>query len=329
MVIAGSTGVITDASGNTWGITGGGQITVNGVADTVTAGVIKLAYVNGEIWQENASDLWWGKTTPGAAWAPNGGTATSPLPAASANGTMITATTAVPIIDAAGNAWSLVKSASAGLQIAVNGIVDPISANVVLLETLGGKIEQENSSGNWYTEPGAGGPWTQTASPAISVTNTATNATTTVSGATVGSTTADGATFALTAPGVATVVLGSTADTLSFVGLSSVTLTGGKAVATITADGGANSFTGGTGALTITGGIGADGYVYHTGDGLMTLKDFSFAKGDTLTVDKGLQAAMTDKSNGRGGLVIGFGTSSPGLNLPSVTSVLASQIHFV
>jgi hypothetical protein len=325
----GATGVITDVPGNTWSITSGGQIAVNGVVDTITANVIKLAYVRGEIWQENASDLWWGKTTPSASWAPTGGTATSPLPPASANGTMIASTTAVPIIDSAGNAWSLATSASAGLQIAVNGIVDPVTADVVLLETLGGKIEQENSSGNWYTEPGPGGPWTQIAAPAIGVTNTATNVTTTVSGAAVGTTAADGATFVLTAPGVATVTLGSTADTLSFIGLSSVTLTGGKAVATITANGGANSFTGGAGALTIAGGIGADAYVYHAGDGLMTLQDFSFAKGDSLTVDKSLQAAMTEKSNGRSGLLIGFGTSSPGLNLPNVTSVLASQIHFV
>jgi hypothetical protein len=329
ILAAGSTSVITDASGNTWGITSGGQIAVNGVVDSITANVIRLAYVNGEIWQENASDLWWGKTTPGASWAPTGGTATSPLPPASANGTIITSATATPIIDSAGNAWSLVPSASEGLQIAVNGILDPITANVVLLETLGGKIEQENASGNWYAEPGAGGSWTQISPPAIDVTNTATHAETTVSGATVGTTTADGATFVLTAPGVATVTLGSTADTLSFAGLSSVTLTGGKAAATITADGGVNRFTGGAAALTITGGTGADSYVYHAGDALMTLKDFSFSKGDSLTVDKGLQALMTEKSDGHGGLLVGFGTSSPGLDLTTVTSLSASQIHFV
>jgi hypothetical protein len=82
-VVKGTTGTITDASGNNWTITAGGQVAVNGIADTRTAGVIELAYVNGTIWQENSSDLWWGETTPNASWAPTAGTATSPLPATS------------------------------------------------------------------------------------------------------------------------------------------------------------------------------------------------------------------------------------------------------
>ena len=80
-VVKGATKTITDASGNKWTITSGGQVAVNGVADTTTANVIELAYVNGTIWQENSSKLWWGETTPTAAWAPSAGTATSPLPA--------------------------------------------------------------------------------------------------------------------------------------------------------------------------------------------------------------------------------------------------------
>jgi hypothetical protein len=79
MVLAGSTAAITDASGNAWTITASGQVAVNGIADTTTANVTELAYVNKQVWQENASNLWWGKTAPTAAWAP--GTSTSPLPA--------------------------------------------------------------------------------------------------------------------------------------------------------------------------------------------------------------------------------------------------------
>jgi hypothetical protein len=80
-VLAGSVAAITDASGNTWTITAGGQVAVNGVADTTTANVTELAYVNNEVWQENTANLWWGKTSPAASWAPAAGTATSPLPA--------------------------------------------------------------------------------------------------------------------------------------------------------------------------------------------------------------------------------------------------------
>ena len=63
-----------------------------------------------------------------------------PPPAPSPDGTKISSAAANPIIDQAGNAWKLVQSASNGLQIAVNGTVDPATANVVLLEILGGKI---------------------------------------------------------------------------------------------------------------------------------------------------------------------------------------------
>jgi hypothetical protein len=82
IVKAGSTAAITDAHGNKWTLTGAGLVAVNGVADTTTAAVKELAYVGATVWQENASNLWWGKTSPTAAWSPGAGTATSPLPAA-------------------------------------------------------------------------------------------------------------------------------------------------------------------------------------------------------------------------------------------------------
>ena len=82
MVLAGSAASIVDAGGNTWTITGSGQVAVNGVADATTANVTELAYAGGAVWQENASNLWWDKTSPSDAWAPEAGTATSPLPAA-------------------------------------------------------------------------------------------------------------------------------------------------------------------------------------------------------------------------------------------------------
>ena len=83
VVLAGSSAAITDASGNLWTITAGGQVAINGTTDTATSNVIELAYVSGTIWQENASNLWWGETKPNDSWAPAAGTATSPLPASS------------------------------------------------------------------------------------------------------------------------------------------------------------------------------------------------------------------------------------------------------
>ena len=83
----------------------------------------------------------------------------------SPNGTQITSASAAPIIDQSGNAWSLVQSSSNGLQIAVNGTVDAITANVVLLETLNGAMVQENTAGNWSSETTPNNSWTQIANP--------------------------------------------------------------------------------------------------------------------------------------------------------------------
>jgi hypothetical protein len=69
---------ITDASGNMWSISKG-QVTLNGVVDPTTANVIELAYVDGLIWQENASGLWWSKSLPSDQWGPGPGTPTSPV----------------------------------------------------------------------------------------------------------------------------------------------------------------------------------------------------------------------------------------------------------
>lgn len=73
-----ATGSISDASGNVWSIAGG-QVTLNGVADTSTGNVIELAYANGQVWQENTAHLWWSKTTPADAWGPGAGTPSSPV----------------------------------------------------------------------------------------------------------------------------------------------------------------------------------------------------------------------------------------------------------
>jgi endoglucanase len=68
---------LCDASGDEWAIAPDGSMTENGQTVQYSANVIELAYVNGVIWQENSSDLWWGWTDN--AWNPTYGTTTSPL----------------------------------------------------------------------------------------------------------------------------------------------------------------------------------------------------------------------------------------------------------
>ncbi len=69
---------ISDANGNCWSIIGG-RVSVNGIVDPTTSGVIEMAYENGLVWQKNAANLWWSKATPSAAWYPPHGTPVSPV----------------------------------------------------------------------------------------------------------------------------------------------------------------------------------------------------------------------------------------------------------
>jgi hypothetical protein len=169
-VQAGSTAAITDASGNQWTISSGGQVAVNGTADTTTANVTELAYVNGTIWQENSSDLWWGKTSPTASWSPGAGTSTSPLPATttppatptptaaatpSANDTTVTAGSTAAITDASGNQWTI----TSGGQVAANGTADTTTANVTELAYVNGTVWQENASDLWWSKTSPTASW--------------------------------------------------------------------------------------------------------------------------------------------------------------------------
>ena len=528
--------------------------------------------------QENSAGNWYSEPGTGGTWTQiTAPVAPPPPPAPSPDGTKITTATASPIIDQAGNSWTLVQSASQGLQIAVNGTVDTTTANVVLLETLKGNMVQENSAGNWYSEPGAGGSWTETAAPApvtppvtppaaapvttgsgsdtlvlsisedayqgnaqftVSVdgkqlagtfTATASHAaaasqnftfkgdwaagthavavsflndayagtattdrnlyvngitydgtnisqsaalmgqvtksfnatdgtavpspaigsgsdtivlnvsedayqgnaqftvsvdgkqlggtftsaashaaaasqnftfkgdfgsgqhavavnflndawggtaatdrnlyvngityggtatgqsamlansgptTFAVSGGTTpsvtetgdhgslaknlsqtGSYTVGGDTFVLTSGNAASVTLGTGASQIKFIGASSVTLNGGSGQATVTADAGSNKFVAGTGTLDVTGGGGKDAYVFHANGGLLKIEDFSIAKGDTLTVDKTLQGAMQQTSDGLGGTMLTFGAgASHGVDIHGMATMQTTNV---
>jgi hypothetical protein len=77
-------GFISDGSGDIFSITPQGSVYVSNAAGYqplgYTANVIEAAYVNGQLWQENASQLWWEYTgNPSAPWT-GPGTSHSPLP---------------------------------------------------------------------------------------------------------------------------------------------------------------------------------------------------------------------------------------------------------
>lgn len=141
VVMAGSGGTITDSSGNDWTITSSGQVAVNAVPDATTANVVELATVNGTIWQENSSDLWWGKTSPAAAWAPGAGTSTSPLPPITVPASESSAT-----ISASGMA---VSATSGNHMVYITGRADTVNLSG------GTDTITDSGSGNIYVIPPA------------------------------------------------------------------------------------------------------------------------------------------------------------------------------
>jgi hypothetical protein len=132
--------------------------------------------------------------------------------------------------------------------------------------------------------------------------------------------------FVLTEGNNATVTLGTGTDNIQFQGMASINLTAGTGDATVQADAGQNTFTAGTGTLDVTGGSGADAYIFHQGDGTLKIEDFSFGKGDTLTVDQTLQGSMQVSSDNAGGTLLTFGSGS--IDIAGVSSFDSSQIHF-
>ncbi len=115
-----------------------------------------MAYVNGNVWQENSSNLWW--EWQNNSWQPGAGTAQSPLPSPSPNDTVIKASSGGSITDANGDIWTITNTGS----VDMNGSPAGYSANVIELAYVNGNVWQENSSNLWWEwqnnswQPGAG-----------------------------------------------------------------------------------------------------------------------------------------------------------------------------
>ena len=144
-----------------------------------------------------------------------------------------------------------------------------------------------------------------------------------------GTYTVGGDTFVLGAGNAAAVILGSGTSQITFVGASAIILAGGSGQATVKADAGNNVFVAGTGSLDVTGGSGKDSYVFHAGAGVLSLDDFSIAKGDTLIIDKSLQGSLQQASDGQGGTMLSFGTTGHGVDVHGVAAMPSTNIVWV
>ena len=221
--------------------------------------------------------------------------------------------------DAAGNAYSLDSSQNA----IENGKDIPGGGGTSAMAYFNGTVLGQDAGGTgWYT-------WNQTnwQPDAPNVSDVTSAGTLTESLSQTGTFAENGDTFVLSTGNVLKATLGSGKDNVGFVGPQQVVLTGGSGTATVLAAGGNNTFTAGSGSLDVTAGAGKDAYVFHTTSGLLTLEDFSLAKGDTLTIDKALQGSLHQASDGVGGTMLTFGTStSHGVDIRGLVALPSSNI---
>ena len=121
--------------------------------------------------------------------------------------------------------------------------------------------------------------------------------------------------------------LGIGASRINFIGAGSLTLVGSSGQAVVTVDAGNNKFIAGTGTLDVTGGSGKDAYVFHANSGLLTIEDFSIAKGDTLSIDKALQGSLQQTPDGRGGTMLTFGAGAThGVDIHGMATIPTTSI---
>jgi hypothetical protein len=143
---------IVDAAGNKWTLVSttanGLEIYENGQYSSPTALVTELIYINHVVWQENSAGGWWSWTN--GAWQ-SGSNPTAACPVESANCTALTSPQGAPIVDAAGNKWTLVSTTANGLEIYENGQYSSPTALVTELIYVNHVVWQENSYGGWWS----------------------------------------------------------------------------------------------------------------------------------------------------------------------------------
>lgn len=149
-------GSLIDKAGHTWTITSDGRVAVDGVADPLTANVVALAWCSGVLWQQNATAKWYNSLGAGA-WA--GGGLVSPMPGqappggpVSPDNTLVTG--GGSLTDAGGHIWTITLDG----RVAVDGVADPLTANVIALAWCSGVLWQQNQANKWYNSLG-GGAW--------------------------------------------------------------------------------------------------------------------------------------------------------------------------
>ena len=180
VVLAGSTGAITDAAGNVWTISSTNAVLENGKAAAYTANVGEIAYVSNTVWQENTSNQWYSWT--GSGWSagndplpvatptptPTPPTPT-PTPIPTPTGEEITPASGGTLTDASGNTWTLT---SAGV-VDENGTPVPNGSDTAAFAIVANSYYgQDATTKDWYTYAPASQSWTSSAAPVLTPTPT-------------------------------------------------------------------------------------------------------------------------------------------------------------
>ena len=129
----------------------------------------------------------------------------------------------------------------------------------------------------------------------------------------------------------AVVNMGSGTSGMSFINVLNATVTGGSGAASVLfgSGSGTGTITAGSGILDVTGGAGADTYAVHAGIGLMIAENFSLAKGDSLQVDKALQASLVETQQASGVMLSFSGDAAHGVLLKGLTTLAPTSIAWV
>jgi hypothetical protein len=138
-----------DALGNTWTLTAGGVIQLNGVNAGTTSNVIKLIYLNGQIYQQNSGLNWW--IWSGTTWT----STANPLSVSPQD-------TSIPhyaqLVDLAGNVWKI----TAGV-VTRNSVNTASGSSSITLAYINQTIYFQNAAGAWFSWTGAS--WQSVTSP--------------------------------------------------------------------------------------------------------------------------------------------------------------------
>ena len=241
--------------------------------------------------------------------------------------TVITSGGSHAITDNGGNLWTIVNG-----RVAINGVADARTSNVVKLAFVQGKVWDETSSNAWQNKIAPADAWTPaggTTTPPVSVEISANQQNQVVDATTAHSVSDADATINITAPGVAAATLGAGSVSMRFAALLTVNVTGGSGASQITMDGGTLRLDAGTGNLIVTGGSGADAYAYHAGSGDLILSDFTVSQGDVLKIDSALQGVMKTTADGSGGTLLAFGSNAGSIDLEGLATLPSNAVKWV